>query len=169
MELGLATERGHGDIMKQKPVPRDASILHWDVVPYLLIVAFFMLGLALAVFNYYLPQGNDIARAGVFLIISMTQVFNTFNMRSLRLSVFTIGLFSNKWVNVCFVASLALQLLALKLPFMQNLFRFGNLYWMDILVLVALASSVLWAGELYKLIRYGRNRKPAGETVEPEK
>ncbi|MDX5348164.1 MAG: cation transporting ATPase C-terminal domain-containing protein, partial [Hymenobacteraceae bacterium] len=81
----------------------------------------------------------------------------------------TIGLFSNKWVNVCFVASLALQLLALKLPFMQNIFRFGNLYWMDILVLIALASSVLWAGELYKLIRYGRNRKPAGETVEPEK
>ncbi|HSI89703.1 MAG TPA: HAD-IC family P-type ATPase, partial [Adhaeribacter sp.] len=150
MELGLATERGHGDEMKQKPVPRDVSILSWDVVPYLLIVAVFMLALALGVFRYYLPQGEPIGRAAVFLVIAMTQVFNTFNMRSLKLSVFSIGLFSNKWVNLTFLASTGLQLLALKLPFLSNIFRFGDLPWLDILILIGLSSVVLWAGELYK-------------------
>ncbi|GAA4445561.1 calcium-translocating P-type ATPase, SERCA-type [Pontibacter saemangeumensis] len=158
MELGLATERGHGDIMKQKPVPRDASILDREVVPYILLMSSIMLGLALGAFAYYLPQGEETARTAVFLVVAMTQVFNTFNMRSLERSVFSIGLFSNKYVNIAFVVSLSLQLVVIYTPLLSGLFRFEELPLVDLLVLLGLSSLVIWGAEVYKYFRFGRKQ-----------
>ncbi|MCX2739159.1 cation-translocating P-type ATPase [Pontibacter anaerobius] len=150
MELGLATERGHGEIMKRAPVPRDASILDKGVVPYLLLMSVVMLGLTLAVFSYYLPQGENLARTGVFIVISMTQVFNTFNMRSLEYSVFEIGIFSNRYVNIAFVVSVALQLLVIYTPLLSGVFRFKELPILDLLIIILLSSLVVWVAEAYK-------------------
>lgn len=151
MELGLATERGHGDIMKRKPVPRDANILDKSVVPYILLMSIIMLGLTLAVFSYYLPMGEETARTAVFIVISMTQVFNTFNMRSLEHSIFRIGMFSNRYVNIAFVVSVALQLLVIYTPFLSGAFRFEKLPLPDLLVIFLLSSAVIWVAEAYKL------------------
>ncbi len=154
MELGLATERGHDGIMDQKPVPRDANILDKEVVPYILLMSAIMLGLALGAFAYYLPQGVELARTAVFLVVAMTQVFNTFNMRTLQQSVFSIGIFSNKYINIAFVVSLSLQLVVIYTPLLRGLFRFTALPLQDMLVLLLLSSSVIWVAELYKSIRF---------------
>lgn len=150
MELGLAAERGHGDIMKHKPVPRDANILDKSVVPYILFMSLVMLGLALSVFSYYLPRGEEMARTAVFIVIAMTQVFNTFNMRSLENSIFTIGFFSNKYVNISFLVSVTLQLLVIYTPFLSGVFRFEELPLPDLLIILALSSMVIWVAEIYK-------------------
>lgn len=152
MELGLATERGHGDIMKQKPVPRDANILDRSVIPYILLMSIVMLGLALSVFAYYLPKDQELARTAVFIVIAMTQVFNTFNMRGLEYSVFSIGVFGNKYVNMAFVASVALQLVVIYTPFLSGIFRFKELPLQDLIVLFVLSSLVIWVAEIYKYL-----------------
>ncbi|AKD05830.1 hypothetical protein PKOR_19260 [Pontibacter korlensis] len=152
MELGLATERGHGDIMKHKPIPRDVNILDRSVVPYILLMSVVMLGLALASFAYYLPQGEETARTAVFIVISMTQVFNTFNMRSLEYSVFGIGIFSNKYVNMAFIASVLLQLIVVYTPFLSGVFRFEKLPIVDLLIIFVLSTLVIWVAEIYKWV-----------------
>ncbi|WP_299821356.1 HAD-IC family P-type ATPase [uncultured Pontibacter sp.] len=159
MELGLAAERGHGDIMKQKPVARDANILDRSIVPYLLLMSVMMLGLALSVFYYYLPQSEEIARTAVFIVLAMTQVFNAFNMRSIDRSLFSIGFFSNKFVNIAFVVSLALQLLVIYTPFLSNVFRFEELPWFDLLILIGLSTLVIWFAEMYKRVRFGKQER----------
>ena len=175
MELGLAAERGHGEIMKQKPVARDANILDKSVIPYLLLMSVVMLALSLAVFSYYLQVDLELAHTAVFIAIAMTQVFNTFNMRSIDRSLFSIGAFSNKYVNIAFVVSVALQLLVVYTPFLSNVFRFEKLPILDLLVILLLSSSVIWFAEIYKRIRFGKQpadkeeewmAKPANETKE---
>ncbi|MEJ8804555.1 cation-translocating P-type ATPase [Pontibacter sp. H249] len=166
MELGLAAERGHGEIMKQKPVDRDANILDKSVVPYLLLMSVVMLSLALAVFSYYLPQGQEKARTAVFLVIAMTQVFNTFNMRSIDRSLFTIGALSNKYINIAFVVSLGLQLLVIYTPFLSGVFRFDELPFPDLLVILGLSSSVIWVAELYKRLKFGKQQPDRDEAEE---
>ncbi|MBC5991342.1 cation-translocating P-type ATPase [Pontibacter cellulosilyticus] len=166
MELGLAAERGHGEIMKQKPVARDANILDKSVVPYLLLMGTVMLGLSLAVFSYYLPTGEEMARTAVFIVIAMTQVFNTYNMRSIDRSLFTIGVLSNKYVNIAFVVSLALQLLVVYTPFLNNIFRFDALPLPDLLIILLLSSSVIWFAEAYKKLRFGSQPADAEEEEE---
>ncbi|MFD2515460.1 cation-translocating P-type ATPase [Pontibacter locisalis] len=163
MELGLAAERGHGEIMKQKPVVREVNILDKSVIPYLLLMSVVMVGLSLATFAYYLPKGDTIARTGVFLVIAMTQVFNTFNMRSLNRSLFTIGPFSNKYINICFLVSLGLQLIVIYTPLLSGIFRFEELPILDLIVILVLSSSVIWFAEIYKRIRFGKL-----EDVSPE-
>jgi P-type Ca2+ transporter type 2C len=154
MDISLATEPDHhGDIMKEKPKKKGAPILNKEIFPFLFIIAPVMVVLALLTFNHYLPQGVEKARTGVFLIIAMMQIFNAFNMRSLKHSAFKIGIFKNKWVNIAFIVSVVLQLAAIKVSFIQDIFHFRDLAWLDIAVITALSSLIFVAGELYKLIR----------------
>ena len=155
MDISLATEPDHhGDIMKEKPKKKGAPILSKEIFPFLFIIAPVMVVLALLTFNHYLPQGVEKARTGVFLIIAMMQIFNAFNMRSLKHSAFKIGIFKNKWVNIAFIVSVVLQLGAIKVSFIQDIFHFRDLAWLDIAVITALSSLIFVAGELYKLIRH---------------
>lgn len=153
MDISLATEPDHGDIMDQKPLKKGEPILNKQILPNLLIIVPVMVGLALLVFNHYQGESVEKARTGVFLVVAMTQIFNAFNMRSLKRSVFSIGLATNKWIILAFFVSIALQLAAIKLPFMQNIFHFRELAWGDIAIITAMSSLVFIFGEAYKFIR----------------
>lgn len=148
MDVAKATEPGHGDMMRRNPIHKNEPLLSWDVVPYLLMMTVIMVILALLTFNFYLPEGVKTARTGAFFIITMTQVFNLFNLRDLNKSVFSIGFFSNRWINLAFGASIALQLLVVKVHFLQNLFGFGDIPLTHFLIIILLSTLVLWASEL---------------------
>lgn len=154
MDISLATEPGSPKIMEEKPIARDESILNRKIFPYLLIIVPVMVVLALLTFDHYLPQSVEKARTGTFLIVAMTQVFNVFNMRSLDRSAFSIGLFSNRWINYALILSFILQFLAVKLPFMQDLLHFADLAWTDIAVITGLSTLVFAFGEAYKFVRW---------------
>ena len=159
MDISLATEPGSDDMMDEKPIPKKEPILNKQIFPYLFIIVPVMVTLALLSFNHYLDQGVEKARTAAFLAIAMTQVFNALNMRSLKKSAFKIGFFSNKWLNLAFLVSFILQYAAIKLPFMQNIFRFDDLPWPDILVITALSSLVFFFGELFKLVQNKTSNK----------
>lgn len=153
MDISLATEPGNEDMMKRPPVKKSERIINKDIFPNLLIIVPVMVVLALLTFSHYRPEGVEKARTGAFLVVAMTQIFNAFNLRSLRKSAFTIGFFKNKWLILAFFVSIVLQLAAIKLPFMQEIFKFRDLPWIDILVITLLSSLVFGFGELYKFIR----------------
>ncbi len=153
MDISLATEPGHGDLMKRKPIAKKENILNRQILPYFLIIVPVMVTLSLLSFNHFLEEGVEKARTAAFVANAMSQVFNAFNMRSLNKSIFSIGIFSNKWVNIALVASIILQYGAVSLPFMQNLLNFAPIGTIPFVVITLLATSVLWLGELYKLIR----------------
>jgi len=153
MDISLATEPGNEDMMKQPPVKKSERIINKEILPNLIIIVPVMVVLALLAFSHYRPEGVEKARTGAFLVVAMTQIFNAFNLRSIKKSAFTIGFFRNKWLILAFFVSIALQLAAIKLPFMQSIFKFRDLPWIDILVITLLSSLVFVFGELYKFIR----------------
>ena len=165
IDVALATEPGHGDMMDRKPIKKDENILKWSVMPNLLLMSVVMIILTLIVFNYYLPEGEEVARTGAFFAITATQLFNVFNMRNLRLSVFTIGVFGNKWINLALVAALIMQVGVVKIIWLQGIFGFGDIPYLHFGVIVLMASSVLWIGELYKWIlrKRSKNKKQQDE------
>ncbi|MFO7880675.1 MAG: HAD-IC family P-type ATPase [Bacteroidales bacterium] len=153
MDISLAAEPGHGSMMDRKPLKKGEPILNKEIIPYLLIIVPVMVTLAMFVYNYYIGDGIEKARTGVFLVVAMTQVFNAFNMRSLRHSAFSIGFFKNRWLIAAFGASILLQFAAIKLPFMQHIFHFRDIAWNEIFIITALSSLVFGFGELYKYLR----------------
>jgi P-type Ca2+ transporter type 2C len=157
--LALATEPGHGDVLKQKPVDKNENILNKDVFPFLIINAVIMAVLAIGAFKFHLPDNLANAsteeiekgRTAVFIILAYTQLFNALNMRDLKFSVFKIGLFSNKYINLALLVSVALQVMVIEVPYLKNIFGLRRLEFSELIVLVALSSLVLVGGEIYKL------------------
>jgi Ca2+-transporting ATPase len=155
----MATEKGHGDELEQAPVNPKEKILNKSIIPFLVINAILMATLALSVFKYYLPEGIEKARTAAFVVMAFSQLFNVFNMRSLRHSAFTIGLFSNKWVNIGLIASVIIQVMIIDIPFFEDLFQFDPISFTEFVIFAGLASSILWMGELYKFLYHIRYDK----------
>ncbi len=150
----LSLEPGHPDILKERPRKRNENILSLDVVPFLIVVVGVMAAGTLYVFTQFLSEGIDKARTGAFAVMAFTQFFNMFNVRSLRESVFRIGLFSNRVVVYALGFSLVATGCVLYLPFFQRVFHFVSLSFVEMAMIIGLSSFVLWLGEVYKFVRY---------------
>ncbi len=150
--MALATEPGHGEIMKTRPLVKNENILNKEVIPFLIINVVLMVGFSLAAFYYYMSDGLEKARTAVFIIMAFTQLFNVYNLRNIHKSVFEIGLFSNRYINLAVGISVLLLILVTEVPVLAILFNFRSIYIIDLILLFGLSSFVLWAGELYKLL-----------------
>ena len=156
--IALSMEPGHGDVLDKPPRNKEEKILNKELIFFLISMASLMVLGTLGLFNNFLSQGDDKARTIAFVSISMFQLFNVLNMRSVRNSVFKIGLFSNKWINLSLVSSLLLMAAVIYIPFLQNIFRFAPLNLTEFLPIILIASSVLVFGEIYKKIAFRRNK-----------
>jgi len=149
-DVALATERTHHDVLQEKPRKKEENILNKQIFPFIGLVTIIMIVLTIVVFGYYLSFDEMKARTAAFAVLTFTQLFNMYNLRSLNRSIFEIGPFTNKYVTWAFVISILLLLVAIYLPFMQGVFEFVPLSLSEMVIFFALSSSVLWAGELYK-------------------
>jgi Ca2+-transporting ATPase len=156
--IGLAMEPGHHDVLNQPPRNKKERILNKELIPFLILMAGLMVVGTIPLFRHFLPQGLDKARTVAFATMSMFQLFNIFNMRSLKKSLFKIGLFSNKWVLYALGGSFLLMLGVIFLPGISDVFSFVPLTIVELAMITLITSSVLVAGEVYKFIRY-RNKK----------
>ncbi|MEN8186699.1 MAG: HAD-IC family P-type ATPase [Bacteroidota bacterium] len=152
-DMALATEPGHGEILKKDHYLKNEQILNREILPFLIINVCLMAGLSLATFFHYMDENIAKARTGVFIMMAFTQLFNVFNMRSIKQSVFKIGLFSNKYINIAIVVSVLLLILVTEVSKIASIFNFESLNFTEFMTLFLLSSSVLWAGELYKKLK----------------
>ncbi|MEX0998062.1 MAG: HAD-IC family P-type ATPase [Flavobacteriaceae bacterium] len=150
----LAAERGHKDLLKDKPVRQDEKILNKSVLPFLFMMAGIMTVLSLVVYFWFIDVSLEKARTTVFIVMAFSQLFNLYNMRSLKKSIFEIGFFSNKYINLAILVSVLVQVVIIEMPFFQHIFSFEFVSVPEFLTLIALSSTVLWTGELYKFIKY---------------
>ena len=152
-DVALAAEPSHEYVLEEPPRKAKENILSKEIIPFILIMTGIMVTLTLIIFNAYLPSGIEKARTGAFTVMAFTQLFNVLNMRSLKRSIFKIGLFSNKFIVASLVVSVVLLAMVLYVPFFQGVFQFVSLGLLEILMIILLSSSVLWLGELYKYLK----------------
>ena len=91
--IGLTMEPGHHDVLNQAPRNKKERILNKELIPFLILMAGLMVVGTIPLFRHFLPQGLDKARTVAFTAMSMFQLFNVLNMRSLKKSLFKIGVF----------------------------------------------------------------------------
>lgn len=101
------------------------------------------------------------ARTVGFTVIVLAHLFNAFNARSDTTSAFT-HLFVNVWLWGAIGLSVLLQVAVVHLDFLNLAFGTVALTFDQWLLCIAMASVVLWVGELHKLAsRVWGRRKPA--------
>ena len=93
-----------------------------------------------------------------FTTLVLAQLFNCFNARSDRVSAFH-HLFTNPLLWAAIGLSVLLQVAVVYVPFLNDAFDTTSLDGPDWLLCVSLASSVLWADELRKLVTARTRRR----------
>lgn len=99
---------------------------------------------------YELIHANGMTMA--FLTMSMSEVFHSFNMRSQRKSVFTLGN-HNKWLYGAMAASFILTTAVIYIPFLADAFEFTAISLSEYGTAIALAISTIPVVELVKAIQ----------------
>lgn len=150
-DVALATERSPEGVLDEPPRPRRASLLPRETLALAVIAAVFMTVGTLSIFASYLAtDGLDKARTVAFTAMCVFQLWNVFNLRSERRSIFELGFASNPIVLAAVVVSLAIQVIAVYLPAMNQILRTVPLSLGDWLLVLLVTSSVFWAVEGYK-------------------
>jgi len=155
--VSLSFEKSHHTALSGPPLPKKEHILNNEAIPFLIIVGIVMAIFTLSFFIYFNNQfGINKAMTAAFISMTMCQLFNVFNMRSLHKSIFEIGFLSNKYVLAALSTSFGFMLILIYTPIIQNFFRFETLTFIEITMIFLSSSIVLISGEAYKRIRFGK-------------
>ncbi len=157
----LASEPSHSRVLEEKPRKASESILSSDIIPFIILMTVLMGGSTLYFFNFLKPLSLEAARTGAFLCMAFTQLFNAFNMRSYKESVFQIGFFTNKYIIIGFLVSVFLQIFVIYNDFFQRIFHFQELNIWVVVKIILVSSLVLWFGEIYKYIKNAKRNRLA--------
>jgi Ca2+-transporting ATPase len=156
--LALGVDPADEGLMRQQPRPRDEAVITGRMWRGILFVGAIMAVGTLYVLDAAMPggfvEGTGSLRYGqsmAFTTLMMFQLFNTLEARSDERSAFA-GLFSNRWLWGAIALSIALQLIVLGVPVLQQAFGTVALDARDWLRCTLVASSVLWIREATKLL-----------------
>lgn len=147
--LALAMEKGDPDIMERPPRPKSESIVNGPMRLGMFIQTIAQTGAVLGAFALgllwhleegamvpaginpiaYLLQHNwrgvdvQTAETMAFVTLSLCELFRAYTVRSERSSIFRLGIFSNKYMQMAVGLSIALLLLVVNVPFLQPIFN----------------------------------------------
>ena len=163
--LAMGVDPSVEDVMARpprKPTDRVVDGAMWGGV---LLVGAVMAISTLATLDIFLPGGLievgvstdnlETARTAAFTTLVFAQLFNTLNSRSETVSAFS-HLFVNKWLWASIALAVVLQVAVVEVGFLQTAFTTTHLDLEHWLVVVAMASLVLWVDEIRKLIMRAR-------------
>jgi Ca2+-transporting ATPase len=161
--LALGIDPASSGIMSTPPRPPKEGVITRRMWAGIFFVGAVMAAGTLSVVDASLP-GGLIEGSGTivygqtmaFTTLTLFQLFNVFNARSDERSAFS-QLFANGWLWAAVGFSLALHAAVVYAPFLQQAFSTVGLSTADWLLCTAVASSVLWAREVSKLV--GRPRR----------
>jgi len=172
--LALAVEKGDPDIMLQKPRAKDEPIVNRSMRVGLVVQTIAQTAAVLAAFGFGLLWhleagaslvGNPIAyilahdwrgidvqsaETMAFVTLSLCELFRAYTVRSERASLFSIGVFSNRYMQYAVGLSIVLLLLVINVPFLQPIFNTHFLSVREWIVVVSLALLPAVAEEITK-------------------
>jgi Ca2+-transporting ATPase len=152
--LALAVDPPDPHIMRRPPRPPKQGIFTGPVLRFLGGVGAWTGLVTPGVFLWALQTGRPLAEAQglTFLTLILVEYFNAFNCRSETLSLFRIGIFSNRWLWWAILANIAVTIPIIYLPALQGPFHTFPLGLWDWGVVLLASSSVFWVVELWKFV-----------------
>ena len=134
--IALGMDPGNPDVMKEKPRPAKESFFANGAGMHVLLGGFLIGALTITAFffGYYehgyspfdkqVPQNTiEYARTMAFMVLVVCQLVYSLAFRNERKSIFSIGIFSNKYLVGAILAGLALQLVVVGIPVIKSAFH----------------------------------------------
>jgi Ca2+-transporting ATPase len=153
--LSLGVEPAHPRAMKAPPRDPDSSILGDGLWQQAIWVGLLMTGIVLAVqaWSYHSGATEETWRTLVFTVLALLQLSNALAVRSEHESVFKLGLGTNRVLLIVLIATAAVQLALVYVPFLQPIFETTALNATELLVVLLVTPIPFIAVELEKWVR----------------
>ncbi len=156
--LALAVDSKSPDLMKRPPRRPDARLLDGGTLLAIGAQGVMLGAIALGAFAYSLyglHQEVEQARTVVFTVMVVAQLVHAFNCRSERLSLFQVGLWTNRPLLLAFSFSLGIQVAVLTIPAAAPVFKIAPLPIEDWVIMGVMGFLPFLLMELMKALRRG--------------
>lgn len=150
--LALGVDPKDQFIMSEKPRNRDESLFAHGGMIFTVMNGLFIGTITLVAFRYGLQFSSEKAQTMAFMVLSMSQLFHSLNLRSIHHSIFEVGLCRNKWLILTLIFGLTLQVAVSELPIFHVLLKTVSLTLMEWGMVFALSASVIVINEISKWI-----------------
>ncbi len=149
--IALGVDPGDPDLMERKPRDPKESVFTKDVKIYLAVVPILTTALLLVAY-FFTAFGGSItaARTQLFTAIILIELGIALSARSLKHSVFKVGVFKNKFLWLAIGSSLLLQLIVMFTPQLHGVFDVtypGASDWLVAIVFTAIIFSGIESGK----------------------
>ncbi|MEM9955002.1 MAG: cation-translocating P-type ATPase [Chloroflexota bacterium] len=156
--LALGLEKAEDNAMERPPYAPNESILGRGLGRHILLIGG-TLGITALALGIWAFQNEILAANGelawntmVFMMLTLAQMGHALGLRSHSKSLFSMNPFSNRILIGAVISTLILQLMAIYLPFFNNLFGTNPLTLAQLGICLALSTVVFWVVELEKLL-----------------
>jgi Ca2+-transporting ATPase len=153
--LALGVDPVDPHIMNRPPRKPDEPVITRARAWIMMAQGAFIAACSLSAFLFVLnveKEGIVRARTVALAVLSCSQLFHAFNCRSMKVSIFRLGVFSNPSLVLATGSSFLLQLSIIYMPFFQTIFKTQALGLLDLGLIMAFSSLPLWAMELVKSV-----------------
>jgi P-type Ca2+ transporter type 2C len=154
--LALAVDPKSPDLMKQPPRRPEARLLDGGTLLAIGAQGVMLSAIALGAFVYSLyglHQEVEQARTVAFTVMVVAQLVHAFNCRSERLSLFQVGLWTNRPLLLAFSLSIGIQVAVLTIPAAAPIFKVAPLPIEDWALMGAMGLLPFLLMELIKALR----------------
>jgi len=161
--LALGVDPVDPQIMKRPPRPVNEPVItgrHWGIM---IAQGSFIALCSLLAFCFVLwveKEGIERARTAAFIVLATSQLFHSFNCRSMTESLFSLGILTNTKLVLANAISFLLLMAVVYVPVLQTLLKTRPLGFFDWILVIGISSFPLWAMEGVKVFLKFR-RRPA--------
>ena len=169
--LALGMEKAEGDIMRRRPRPAKDGIFaggmgfdiaYQGVLISALVLAAYFVGHYIETGVWTITNSAD-GTTMAFLTMSMAEICHSFNMRSLRGCIFTMGT-KNKALTLAAIGSIAATTLVCEVPFLANAFGFTPVSFVEYVIAMGIGMVGMVIVEIVKTFQRAAMRK-RGEII----
>ncbi len=152
LDLSLAMERKESGLLSQKNSKPSKYILGKLSFRRMVVMSLVMAVGSLALFMYYIEAQPEKALTISLTVMAAFQWFNAWNCKNDTHSIFSKDILKNRWLILATIFVIFLQVLAVYTPFLQNLLRTSGLNYQDWLIIILVASLIIWPEEVRKFL-----------------
>ncbi|HEY1025465.1 MAG TPA: HAD-IC family P-type ATPase [Sphingobacteriaceae bacterium] len=154
--LALSVEKAEKDIMNRPPRHPRESIFAGGLSVHVIWVGILMGALALSTQAWAMHVNNPKWQTMVFNVLCLSQMGHVLAIRSESLSLFRLGIFSNKPLLGAVLLTFLLQAAVTYVPVFQRIFKTQPLTVREVIIVLATSSVVFMAVEIEKAIARAR-------------
>ncbi|EJO5348785.1 calcium-translocating P-type ATPase, PMCA-type [Clostridium botulinum] len=154
--LSLGVDPGDPDIMDESPRNPKESLFAGGSGISLILNGLLIGALTLIAFEVGRIRYSDSlmhAQTMAFVVLSVSQLFHSLNMRHPKKSIFQLGLFTNKYLLASIVFGIFLQDVVITVPFLASVFKVFDLTPKDWIFVCGLSIIPLIVNEIFKFFR----------------